>query len=165
MLREILNEVKLRPWEKIIFDSYLVFLSDYFKVKNVKPTIKNIRPSKKWIGNIDMNKMAKGKFIINIEEGMLDYRLSIIAHEFTHIKQFLKKELRSDDTTLLRKTDWIVPYKEYNAVKDYETHASFPWEKEANKYQSLLPKKFKQSKYWKELYGIDPNIDFLMDNT
>ena len=160
---------KLKPYENSLISAYVEFLKNHFNVKEEINIIMKKPDSKALFGYIDLIAMSSGEYniIIKYQFGTM---LGHIAHEFTHVKQYLKGELNySDDKNyILWKNEPFITIKELSKImksKDLVKYKNLPWEKEAYKLQAELPDKFKKSKYFKELYDTtDTTLVFVLDN-
>lgn len=168
--KEELNEKiigKIKPYESSLIGAYIKFLQDYFKISQQVNIILKKPDSKAMFGFIDLISMSNGKYDIVIKY-QFTTMLGHIAHEFTHVKQFIKGELYySDDLIyILWKNEKFISVKEMSKMmKDFSKYKELPWEKEAYKNQDDLPNKFKQSKHFKDLYiGADSTLTFVLDN-
>ena len=83
------------------------------------------------------------EFQIDLDTGMEHDRENILtwlAHEFVHLKQFLRKELWDyDDNT----TQWKTKRYKLNTI----TYDDAPWEKEAYRLESKLYKAYMEQYY------------------
>jgi hypothetical protein len=155
----------LKKYEKIIINNYLDFLNDYFNL-NINVEVSFRKPStKRLFGWIDLIGLKNKKYKIIVENTQHE-RLNKIAHEFTHIAQFIKGDLdyTKDEKTFLWKGKENLTIKEYNSITNYNEYKKVPWEKEAYENQEKLPVKYQSSDFFKKLKGIDPTIDFMIDN-
>jgi hypothetical protein len=165
LLEALKLQGKLKKYEKILYESYIDFLKDYYKV-NENITISFRKPnSKKFFGFIDLVGLSTGKYKIvveNIHFGILGK----IGHEFTHIKQYCKGEFNftEDYKTFIWKGKENMTVKEYNEITSYEEFKKIPWETEAYKMQEELPVLYKKSKFYKEILGKDATLDFSLEN-
>lgn len=158
---------KIKPYEKLLYSAYIDFLQEYFKT-NINLTLHFVKPSNKDIfGDIDIKSLEKKKYKINVENGISSVVLGRIAHEFTHIYQYLNNSLSfsSDEKYLMWNGKDFMSIKEYNSITNFQEYKKIPWEAESYKMQNKLPNLFKKSKYYKDLKGKDISLDFLMDNS
>ena len=167
---EELNEKligKLQPYESKLINAYLEFLQNHFNIKKEIDIILKKPDSKSMFGYIDLIAMSSGKYqiIIKYQFGTM---LGHIAHEFTHISQYIRGDLdyTTDRTYIIWKNEPFITIKDLEkSTKDLVKYKELPWEKEAYKNQEILPDKFKKSKYFKELYdNADPTLIFVLDN-
>jgi hypothetical protein len=167
---EELNEKligKLKPYESSLIYGYLDFLKDHFNVQKEVNIILKKPDSKTDFGYIDLISMSRGKYdiVIKYEFGTM---LGHIAHEFTHVKQYLKGELdyTPDLNFVIWKKEPFISIKDLSkTTKDLVKYKELPWEAEAYKNQLLLPEKFKKSQYFKNLYqNADATLIFVLDN-
>lgn len=169
--RAYLNEAKiigkLKPYESSLISGYMKFLQDYFDIQKEVNVILKKPDSKTMFGYIDLIAMSSGKYdiIVKYEFGTI---LGHIAHEFTHVKQYLKGEL--DYTPDLKFVVWkkepFISIKDLSkTTKDLVKYKELPWEAEAYKNQKDLPQKFKKSRQYQELYqNADATLAFVLDN-
>ena len=156
---------KLKKHEKLLYNSYVDFLKDYYSI-NVDIEVSLRKPNRKLMwGWIDLIALSNGKYKIVVENVPYGI-LGKIGHEFTHIKQYITAELRftEDQKHFIWKGKEHMLIKEYSSIKNFEEYKKVPWEAEAYKMQEKLPELFKKSKYFKELKGKDINLDFMIDN-
>ena len=156
---------KIKNYEKLLFEAYIEFLKDYYKVnKNIEISFR--KPNKKkYFGFIDLVALQSGKNKIIVENTPYGI-LGKIGHEFTHIAQFLRGDLNytKDEKSLLWKGKEFITIKEYSKISDMNEHKKLPWEKEAYAQQDILPGKFKESKFLNDIIGQDASLDFGIEN-
>ena len=156
----------LKKHEKLLYNAYIDFLKDYYKVtKDVTLSIR--KPTGKALfGYIDLMALREGKYKVIIQGGY--GALEHIGHEFTHVAQYDRGDFNCTDDykMLIWKKKEFVLVKDYAKLqgKDFEKYKKVPWEAEAYKQQELLPGLFKESKFLQELKGKDDTLDFLIDN-
>ena len=170
--KEFLIETKLlgvkEKYKKDIYKNYVEFLKDEFNVsQDIELSIR--KPSKSvMFGYIDLVSMSKGKYKIIVKEGGLSIVLGRIAHEYTHIKQYLKGQLNYTDDLqhIIWKNKEYISVKELQKVtKDLSEYMKLPWEAEAYKNQDDFPELYSKSKHFKELHSsADDNMKFVLDN-
>ncbi len=157
---------KLKKHEKLLYNNYLDFLQDHFNT-NINVEVSFRKPNKKRLfGWIDLIGLSNKKYKIIVENIPFEM-LGKIAHEFTHIKQYIKGELNftKDEKTFLWKGEKNLTIKEYNNITNMSEYKEVPWEKEAYQMQDKLPILYKKSKQLKELKAQgDPNIEFMIQN-
>jgi len=172
--KEYLNETKLlgklKPYEKKLFMAYVDFLKEYFhQSKEVEISFR--KPSARaTFGYIDLVAFSKGKYKIIVENNF-SLLLGHIAHEYTHVSQYLNGYLdfNKDQTQILWKKEPYISIKDLNKVmkdRDMVTYKNLPWEAEAYKNQDKLPDVFKSSPQFKELKdnAKDATLIFVLDN-
>ena len=168
-LTTLLTESSLKPYEKLIIDSVVSFMTDKFSI-NAKITIKR-KNNNKFIGDVSLNdnsvKLNKFTLHWNPNQSYSSIIQSLI-HELTHVKQISKKELQpaKDYKSLYWKGKKFISVRDYNKLmkKDARGYMKLPWEMEAETNMSNLYKVFLKSKYWKELRGKNTTLDYIMDN-
>lgn len=156
----------LKKHEKILYNSYIEFLKDYYKVNiDIEISFRKPNPSRWFWGWIDLIGLRDGKYKIVVQK-VPSGLLTRIAHEFTHIKQYIKGELRftDDHKTFLWKGKESLTIKEYNAIKNFEEYKKVPWEADAYKMQDKLVPLYLKSKFFEDIKGKDVNLDYLIDN-
>jgi len=157
---------KIKNYEKLLYSAYIDFLQDFFKT-NINLTLSIRKPSnKEMFGNIDLKSLESKKYKIIIENGIISVVLGRIAHEFTHISQYLSGNLTfsKDEKTLIWKGKYYITVKDYDNITNFQDYKKIPWEAESYKMQETLPKMFLNSNYCKSLKGKDASLDFLLDN-
>lgn len=160
---EIYESIKIN---KIVFDKYIEFLKEKLNInKNIKLIIKK-NVGKQQIGHISLSDIEKPIYEVTILESGLKYMLGVIAHEMTHIKQIINKELTNKDDIILWNKKEIINNEDYInlGLKNFDKYKLLPWEKEAYHNQDLMPNEFKKSKYYTELKGKNDTLDYLINN-
>ncbi len=156
---------KLKKHEKILYNNYLDFLQEYFKT-NINIEVSFRKPNKKRLfGWIDLIALSEKKYKIIVENNPYEI-LGKIGHEFMHINQYIKGDLRFTDDfkTFLWQGKENLTIKEYNKITNLSEYKKVPWEAEAYQMQEKLPNLYKKSEQYNTLKGQDPNIDFMLDN-
>ncbi len=151
---------------KIVFDKYIDFLKEKLNInKKIKLEIKK-SVGKQQIGHVSLTEIEVPIYKVVVLDGGLNYMLGIIAHEMTHIKQIIYKELTCKDDVILWKNKEIINNRGYInlGIKNFDKYKLLPWEKEAYYNQDLLPKEFKKSKYYIELKNVNDTIEYLINN-
>lgn len=166
---EYLNEYKLlgklKPYEKLLYNTYIDFINNYFNV-NIKVEISFRKPSGKlYFGYIDLIGLSNGKYKIIVEHTLSDI-LAKIGHEFTHLVQYKNGKLgftEDHKTVTWNGVDYIT-VKDLGKITKLHEYKKLPWEEEAYEVQAKIVKEFMKSSHFKEIEGKDPNIDFLISN-
>lgn len=156
---------KTQPYEKILYSAFVEFLQEYYKT-NINLEISLRKPnSKNFFGYIDLKGLTKKRYKIVVEH-TLSGVLGKIAHEFTHIHQFLEGKLgySNDETYIKWKKINFISVNDYADINDFDTYEKLPWENEAYKMQGIIPKLFLKSKQYKDMRSKEDTLDFLMDN-
>jgi hypothetical protein len=156
---------KLKPYEKLLYNTYIEFLKDYYNV-NHDISISFRKPnSKAYFGYIDLIALKAGKYKIAVEN--IPYGiLGKIGHEFTHIAQYHRGDFdyTKDEKSLLWKGKEFITVKEYSKITDLSIHKKLPWEKEAYEMQEKLPNLFQKSKFLEDIIGKNATLDFGIEN-
>ena len=167
--KQYLNEDKFlnaKKYEKILYGALLSFLKNKFNL-NSPIEVSLRKPSKKRLfGWIDLIGLKNGKYKIIIENQSPLTNIGAIAHEFTHILQFHEGRLdyTKDEKNFIWNHKVHMSIKDYNKITNLAEYKQVPWEKEAYKNQEEIPSLFLKSKEYKDLKGLDINLDFIMDN-
>jgi hypothetical protein len=174
-LTHILNEdlfgtsLKLKPYEKLIVNSMILFMMDMYKFK-AKIIVKK-KEKAGWIGDISLsdNSVNNNKFYLNYNPNQsYTMILQSLIHELIHVKQVAKKELlpNKDYTAILWNGDEYIKVSEYNKLMktNIAGYVKLPWEVEAITAMKQLYPKFVSSKYWLGLKGKDATLDYIIDN-
>jgi hypothetical protein len=175
-LKKIMNEdlfgtsLKLKPYEKLIVNSVVLFMTDKFKFK-AKIIIKK-KEKVGMIGDISLSSTSVdgNKFYLHYNPNQSYQRIiQSLIHELTHVKQVSKKELlpNKDYTAILWNGKEYITVRDYNKLMKSNPHEynKLPWEVDAISNMKNLYTQFINSKYWKGLYGKDVNLDYIIDNT
>jgi hypothetical protein len=165
----LVKDNKIKTYEKIIIDSVIEFMK--IKLKFDAKIIVKKKQSTNLLGDIQLNynSINNNKFTLhfNSNQGFNQVIKSLI-HELTHIKQVSNGELKPSDDykSVIWKENFIISVKEYYKLgKNIEEYKKIPWETEAYDNMGVLYDDYINSKYWKDLKGIDYNLDFIIDNT
>lgn len=138
------------------------FMQDYY---NFSAKIEFV-PSKnnKFIGHIDL--LDKKNKIYFQEDSSVIFVIKVLLHEITHIKQKVLGELYYDHTIgkLVWQKSELFDLDEYTQSGNKAHHDSFPWEAEAERNMGELFSKFINSKYLKNLEGLNPTLDFVIES-
>jgi len=166
--REYLEETKLlgklKPYEKILYNTYVDFLNDYFNV-NLNIDISFRKPSNKlYFGYIDLVGVSNGKYKIIVEMTHMSALISKIGHEFTHLVQGYKGTLgySKDQKYVTWKGADYISVKDLGKITNLDEYKKLPWETEAYHIQDIILDKFVKSKYYKSLKGKDANLDMIL---
>ena len=150
------------PFTKLLITYFLNFLQEKISISvpRLKVHIKKIK--KEQGGFVDFSKFLKGEYSIIIANDLspLDM-LVMLAHEYIHLVQFVKKDLQvSDDKKSLIWKGKSFGVDDYDKAKTKKIdHANFPWEKQAHEMQEELVIQFKSSTQMQELKnkaGLQP---------
>jgi hypothetical protein len=156
---------KLKTHEKLLYNTYIEFLKDYYNVKhNIVLSIRKPNNSP-YVGYIDLIALKAGNYKIIVEN--ISYGiLGKIGHEFTHVAQYHRGDFdyTKDEKSLLWKGKEFITVKEYSKITDLSIHKKLPWEKEAYEMQEELPELFKNSNFLKDIIGKNATLDFGIEN-
>ena len=151
-----------------VYNNYIDFLKDHFKItEDIELSVR--KPSKNvMFGYIDLVSMSKGKYKIIVQDGSLSTVLSRIAHEYTHVAQFLKGHLNYTDDLqhiLWYDNEYISIKELQNVTKNLDEYKKLPWEAEAYKNQADMNKIYEKSHFFKDLKdSADDTLKFVLDN-
>lgn len=164
----LVKDNKIKTYEKLLINSIISFM------KTKLDFDANITVRKKYSTNllgdiqINNNSVNNNTFTLyfNPNQGYNQVIKSLI-HELTHIKQVSKGELKPSDDykTIIWKDEFTISVKEYYKLgKNVEEYKNVPWEAEAYSNMNIFYDEYLKSNLWKELKGIDHNLDFIIDN-
>lgn len=148
-----------KKWEILFYGAILDFCREYMNIGNnviVELKFKKTNLKNKSFGDINL---LNPKNIIAIENASLNSTIGHVLHEFTHIKQKIKKELKAEKSLLLWKNTPIISVKDYNKIT-FDHHKNLPWEAEARHNENLVSN-FYRSRYMQNLKGKDATIDYI----
>lgn len=158
---------KLKPYETSLVSNFVDFLKDYFNIS--KDVEINLKPptAKAMFGYIDLVSMRDGKFKITVQNSSMRV-LNHIAHEYTHVAQFLRGDLDYTDDMkhiLWKREEFITVKNLQKTMKSFKDYQMLPWEMEAYSNQDKLPTLYKKSEYFDKLKSTDdPTLKFVLDN-
>ena len=161
---------KIKPYEKLFIDAVINFLKVEWNI-DAKIIVKK-KQSNQLIGDVSLtdNSVNKNKFTLhyNPNKSYIEIIKSLI-HEITHIKQISSGELRprEDWKAIIWKDNYELSVKDYKKImKDFNKYKELPWEKEAysNMLDENLRKKLFNSKFWQNLKGKNPTLDYIINN-
>lgn len=150
---------------KIIYLDFISFLKDEY---NITETIKlKAQPKRKVaVGDVNLGEMMSGIFNITTKgDRGVSVTLINIAHEMTHIKQFLRGELGASEsgTHITWKNKMYISVEDYNSIT-YTKYKNLPWEKEAIEQSKSLFKQYEVSGRIDLLTGKNNTLDYLISN-
>jgi hypothetical protein len=149
-----------KKWELLLYGAVLDYCRYRFNIDNgeiIELKLKKITKNK-YFGEIDLG----NKNIITIENSGLNTNISNIIHEFVHIKQKIKQELKDKGNILLWNDKAIITVQDYKKATR-EEHNNLPFEMEAIE-ESKNINDFFDSDFIKNSLGIDASFDFLIKN-
>ena len=155
------------PYFKLIYDDFIIYLKNEYNIK--KPVKLKVQPKRKVaVGDVNMSEMMNGKFVISTKSDRgVSVTLINIAHEMTHINQFLNNKLSSvqteDGTFITWNGKPIISDKDYDSIT-YAKYKELPWEKEAIMQGLLLFKQYEKSGSVESLIGKNKTLDYLIAN-
>jgi hypothetical protein len=174
-LIDILNEDlfgssnKMKPHEKLIVNAVVGFMKRKYGIRS-KIIVKK-KETKGMLGDVVLsdNAMGKDKFYLHFNPDQ-SYPMIIqsLIHELIHIKQVSMGELKpsSDFRHIMWRGKEFISVKEYLRMgkTDFASYKELPWEKEAYTSMRSLYNPFLQSNEWKDIYGKDTTLDFIIKN-
>lgn len=159
---------KMKDYEKLLVASLSKFMQDKLGF-NARITIKK-KNSTSLFGDLVLSPSAmKGKITLhyNPNQGWGE-TLKSLAHELIHAKQVVKGELKpSKDWKSVVWGGKEYPVRDLNKMvkdRDIKSYKNLPWEKEAYDGMNKYYKMFMNSKYWDNLSGKDPSLDYILSN-
>lgn len=116
--------------------AYIGFWIKRLDIEKYQPRVMITRLKKGQYGHVKSRDIKKGGNKIGLEIYInktlgLHYMLNAIAHELTHIKQFVAGEFYDLGRELYWKGKKRMTVKEYNETVDMDEYKKIPWEKEA----------------------------------
>jgi hypothetical protein len=164
----LVKDNKIKTYEKLLINSVISFMK--IKLNFDAKIIVKKKQSTNLLGDIQINdnSVNNNKFTLffNSNQSYIQIIKSLI-HELTHIKQVSKGELKpsGDYKFIIWKDNFTMNVKEYYKLgKDIEKYKNLPWESEAYSNMNIFYDEYINSNLWKELKGIDNNLDFIIDN-
>jgi hypothetical protein len=158
---------KLKPYERIVFRG-LVEHMDVGSMKLMLRPFKRMGRRRK-MGDVRYGDLERGRAEIRfLNAGSLLMSCSYIAHEMTHVKQYVRGHLRVDfaqegNPMFLWHGKPYMSVRDYGAITNYAEYAKLPWEAEAIRVQETLPRQWLASAI-PSLRGQDKTLDYLIDN-
>lgn len=159
----------IKPYEKILIDSVIKFMKRKLGFESNIVVRKKL--DQKFFGDIILshNNVNNNKFTVHFNPNVgVDYMVSSLIHELTHVKQAAKGELKlsQDAKSLVWKDDMVLSGREYNKLmKDWDTYSALPWEAEAyGNQETLLPEFFNSPEFTSLKDSKEPNISFIVKN-
>jgi hypothetical protein len=166
-LKRILYEIniKLGGGDKIFYPLYNSAIIYYMKKLGINVPIQvsfyKARRSNNMFGHITPNKPTN----LKIENSTPSLILRMIAHEITHSKQFLKKELTIQNGNLYWFDDPIISVDEYSKFIEYnDKYKNLPFEKEAFTNEEKLRNEFLNSEDYITAMDSNPTLKYIKDN-
>lgn len=150
---------KVKPFEKVLFGAFAEWM---LGGASVAITLKARESLGKSFGYVRPADLEKGKYEVHFEAGGSRAALGAIAHELTHVLQYLRGDLDVVDGTFVWKKTPALSVEEYNGL-GYSDYSKLPWEKEAIRAQKTKADEFIGTKL-QELKGADPSLDFIIDH-
>ena len=131
----------------------------------------SLRPLKRMahkgqFASVRPHEMARGKYEIRFHRfdgGAPLITMGYIAHEMTHVRQYVRGHLKVEDGFIVWHGKPYMPAREYAAITNYAKYKKLPWEAEAISVQKTLPKQFIRAN-GPSLRGQDRMLDYMMDN-
>lgn len=166
-LKRILYElnIKLGGGDKIYYPLYNAAIIFYMKKLDINAPIQvsfyKARRSNNMFGHVTPNKPTN----LKIENSNPRLILSNIAHEITHSKQFLKKELTIQDGNLCWFDEPVISVDEYSKFIEYnDKYKNLPFEKEAFNNEEKLRNEFLSSDEYAKAMDSNPTLKYIKDN-
>ena len=127
-----------------------------------------LRPQKRSGGtsfaSVRLNEMVRGRYDIRFHRFDAYAPLTTmgyIAHEMTHVKQYIRGHLGLEDRQILWHGKPYMDAAEYAAITNYSVYKKLPWEAEAIHVAKTLPRQWLRSAI-PSLKGKDPILDYLI---
>ena len=155
---------KAKPYERIVFRALVGHMAE----PAIKVTLRPLKRMGPKIGDVRYEDLERGRAEIRfLSKGSLLMSCGYIAHEMTHVKQYVRGDLRvsitRDGPVFLWQGKPYMSAKDYAAITNYAEYAKLPWEAEAIRVQKTLPRQWLSSAV-PSLRGQDPTLDYLIDN-
>jgi hypothetical protein len=151
---------KLKPYQRIVFRAFVEHMTE----GQIKITLRPQKRRGKKIGDVRYEDLERGKADIRfLNAGSLLMSMGYIAHEMTHVRQYIRGHLRVEDGMFLWHGKPHTSVKDYAAITNYAKYAKLPWEAEAIRIQKTLPRQWLRSSI-PSLKGKDRTLDYLIDN-
>ena len=120
----------------------------------------------KGIGAVRLNEMTQGKYEIRFhrfDAGAPLITMGYIAHEMTHVRQYLRGQLKHEHGMIVWHGKPYMSAADYAAITNWSEYAKLPWEAEAIQVQKTLPRQWLHTAL-PSLKGQDRTLDYLIDN-
>jgi hypothetical protein len=152
---------KLHTYERVLFRG----LAESMYQGEIKVTLLPQKSVGGATGSVIYGDLEKGKCDLRFKrhDGNVVLSMAYIAHEMTHLKQYLSGALKICDGSIYWKGDRHMSVSEYQAVTDYYDYKTLPWEAEAYEAQDTLPRQYLLEN-GPALKGVDSTLDYLIDN-
>lgn len=168
--KEYINEStkimgKIKPFEKVIFTAFVEYFRNRFNVSgDVRLRALKKIPKNKF-GYVNLNDLDRGIYTVTVERGSIPYTFYVMTHEFTHLHQFIQHKIGSEGDMITWNGKPHISVSEYNSMS-YNTYKELPWEREAikNSKNKSIYNDFMRSDYYTNMRGLDPMVDYIMDN-
>lgn len=164
------SDNKIKEYEKFIIDAVISFFKDKFNFD--ADIIVRKKSNDKFFGDVslDNNSIKKHKFTLHFNPNQSYKRIiKSLFHEMTHVKQIVKGDLSATENydAILWKSNKPLLLKDYKKfLRDYKKYIKLPWEVDANNNENNdeLFKELINSKFWKNLYGKNDTLDYILKN-
>jgi len=153
--------LKFRPivtkHTKEFYSNFVMFCLKRLSIKpNLEVRLKRKGFPKNCVGFVETD-ISNNKFIIHLkyDEKSVKNNLETIAHEITHVKQFVLNQYYLKDDfhcwngqKIISSNDYDRIDESYNDDESFETYLKFPWEIEAFKNEKKLVRVFCKHTYF-----------------
>ncbi len=154
---------KLHASERIFIAA---FVSHMLKgqLKGMKITLRARKGLGKNFGYVRHDDLGKGSYDVYFDSspGISALTLGYVAHELTHVLQYVRGDLSFKGDTFIWKGKPAIKAVDYNKLS-HAQYAKLPWELEAIKNQKTKGREFVSTRL-KDLKGRDPTLDYIIDN-
>ena len=158
-----------KPWMKLFYGAVLDYARNYFDLHEEHIELR-FRTATLNIKKGQIN-LSDTENIITVQNGGIESNISFILHEFTHIKQKIRKEMtfekRNNNWMLLWNGEPVISRADYTRIwksdKEYNRYKALPWEAEAIELGKQV-QGFFNSPQCQSLIGKDPSIDYILKN-